>query len=224
MVFAGAFLANAQVGVNTETPTEKFDVSGTVRVQSLPNNGSTNSINTLADGTAGTNNFVATRTVVADQNGVFGTVNYVPKESSNVSQNACYASTSQNFSEVNNQGVAQIDFEDFSFSYHVNTAGSSGNYLQIRNNKTTTVQGYTSSMGGNGSSKGYVPLPPNTWVHMTGNLNWDVEYAGEFLFFTDQNVTGTQLTDMDFFRISYYGQKRTSSSYPNVCLSVTKYR
>ncbi|SMP95689.1 hypothetical protein SAMN05421679_107231 [Epilithonimonas pallida] len=69
-------------GVNTQGfASEKFDVNGIARIRTLPLNGTTNAINTTSSGTASASQdqtFSATRTVVADANGVLGTVNYIP--------------------------------------------------------------------------------------------------------------------------------------------------
>lgn len=63
-----------KVGINTETPTEIFDVNGTVRVRSLPEEG-TAGIYTTGTNTAAANanqTFTPTKFVVADENGVLG--------------------------------------------------------------------------------------------------------------------------------------------------------
>lgn len=72
---------NGQIGVGTIAPTEKLDVEGIARVRDLPLNGTSNAIYTQSDGTgSSTQNqtFTATRTVVADANGVLGVVNGLP--------------------------------------------------------------------------------------------------------------------------------------------------
>lgn len=83
MLFAGfpmALLSQtnpSKVGVNTRTPTEVFDVKGSARVQELPLNGTATSIYTKPDGTADTGKnqkFTAEKMVVADKNGVLGTI------------------------------------------------------------------------------------------------------------------------------------------------------
>ena len=77
-------VANAQsgkVGINTSAPTEILSVNGTVRVQELPLNGSTNSLYTKGDGTASSTKnqtFNPSKTVVADANGVLGVVSGLP--------------------------------------------------------------------------------------------------------------------------------------------------
>ncbi len=82
MLFAGFPLAmlsqtnSSKVGVNTRTPTEVLHVEGTARVKDLPNNGA-NSIYTKTDGTASNakdQKFTAEKMVVADKNGVLGTI------------------------------------------------------------------------------------------------------------------------------------------------------
>lgn len=63
-----------KVGINTETPTEIFDINGTVRVRSLPEEG-TAGIYTTGTNTAAANanqTFTPTKFVVADENGVLG--------------------------------------------------------------------------------------------------------------------------------------------------------
>ncbi len=72
------------VGINANNPTEKFDVNGITRLRGLPLNGSVNAIFTMPDGnsTSTTQNqtFTATRTVVADANGVLGYINTLPSD------------------------------------------------------------------------------------------------------------------------------------------------
>ncbi|MGI9526366.1 MAG: hypothetical protein ACR2MS_04560 [Weeksellaceae bacterium] len=75
------FIAFAQVGVNTNKPTEALHIEGTARIKELPLTGSANSIYTQPNGTASTTKnqpFNATKTLVVDQNGVLGTVQGLP--------------------------------------------------------------------------------------------------------------------------------------------------
>lgn len=77
---ASAQTYNGKVGINTTTPTEILHVNGTERVSSLPLHTAVNSIYTKPDGTvsaAKDQTFTATRTVVADNNGVLGYVSGV---------------------------------------------------------------------------------------------------------------------------------------------------
>lgn len=73
----------AQVGVETDKPTETLHVNGTTRVVELPLNGAINVINTKPDGTkssAKDQSFEPTKTVVADDNGVLGYVMGIPEQ------------------------------------------------------------------------------------------------------------------------------------------------
>ena len=73
----------AQVGVETDKPTETLHVNGTTRVVELPLNGAINSITTKPDGTksdAKDQSFEPTKTVVADKNGVLGYVVGIPEQ------------------------------------------------------------------------------------------------------------------------------------------------
>jgi len=79
-------ITNAQVGVNTQTPTEILTVNGTTKISDLPTNGATNAIYTI-NSTTSTNNtastakdqpFNAVKTVVVDKNGVLGYVDGLP--------------------------------------------------------------------------------------------------------------------------------------------------
>lgn len=78
---------SAQVGINTATPTEIYDIDGTVRVRSIPTIGTANSIYTTGtntqSGTAPTQTFNGSNIVYTDANGVLGrstttTANLIP--------------------------------------------------------------------------------------------------------------------------------------------------
>ncbi|KAA5535799.1 tropomyosin [Paenimyroides baculatum] len=75
------------VGVNTDTPSEQLDNAGITRLRNLPLNGATNAINTTVAGDESSSQdqtFTATRTVVADANGVLGTVAGLPATPVNI--------------------------------------------------------------------------------------------------------------------------------------------
>lgn len=91
----------AQVGINIDTPTEKLDVNGTLRVRSLPNDGAPNAIYTTGtntnSGTNPTQTFVAGRPAVVDANGVIGKTTYgelVPNSSTTTNFNSTNTSSS----------------------------------------------------------------------------------------------------------------------------------
>jgi hypothetical protein len=73
------------IGINTSIPTEKLDNNGITRLRTLPLNGAANAINTNSSGNASSaqdQTFTATRTVVADANGVLGYVTGLPSTGS----------------------------------------------------------------------------------------------------------------------------------------------
>ena len=91
------------VGIATNAPTETLHVNGITRLQGLPQNGATNAIYTTSGGSASaTQNqtFTATRTVVADANGVLGYVTGVPTGATRVVVSAS-AQGNQNIGNVN---------------------------------------------------------------------------------------------------------------------------
>lgn len=79
-------IGNVKIGAN-DVATEKLDVDGIARVRVLPANGATNAIFTTPGGSASTTQnqtFTATRTVVADDNGVLGYVTGLPAAPVNI--------------------------------------------------------------------------------------------------------------------------------------------
>ncbi|WP_312764676.1 hypothetical protein [Epilithonimonas sp.] len=91
------------VGINTISPTEKLDNNGITRLRNLPANGTANAINTTSGGTASGSQdqtFTATRTVVADANGVLGYVNGLPTGTSKIILSAA-AVGNQNIGNAN---------------------------------------------------------------------------------------------------------------------------
>ncbi|MGC5744000.1 hypothetical protein [Chryseobacterium sp. NFX27] len=74
---------HSQVGVNTSNPTETLDINGLERIRVLPADGSLNAIYTKSDGTKSLNKdqpFRAVKTLVADDNGVVGSINWIPAQ------------------------------------------------------------------------------------------------------------------------------------------------
>ena len=74
-------MAFSQVGIKTDVPTEVLDVNGIERVRELPKHQMANAIFTKPDGTKSGNKdqtFIATKTIVADANGVLGFVDGLP--------------------------------------------------------------------------------------------------------------------------------------------------
>ncbi|PWN68845.1 hypothetical protein C1631_012220 [Chryseobacterium phosphatilyticum] len=78
LVFTNAF---SQVGIKTINPSEMLDVNGIERIRELPRHQMNNSIFTKPDGSRSNNQdqtFIATRTLVADANGVLGYIDGLP--------------------------------------------------------------------------------------------------------------------------------------------------
>lgn len=76
---------SGSTGINTTNPTEMFDVNGIERLRSLPESGTINAIYTKSDGTKSFNKdqtFIASKTLVADSNGVIGTLSWLPAQNS----------------------------------------------------------------------------------------------------------------------------------------------
>lgn len=75
---------NGRVAIGISIPTEQLHINGgNVRIQGLPLNGATNAINTTPSGSASPaqdQTFEATRTLVADNNGVVGYVQGAPSD------------------------------------------------------------------------------------------------------------------------------------------------
>lgn len=80
LCFPSAFMAQTvtnKVGVNTRTPSENLDIDGTLRIRNLPLDKQTNAHHTDNLGQTSSNRdqtFIAHSTVVADKNGVLGTM------------------------------------------------------------------------------------------------------------------------------------------------------
>lgn len=206
---------SGKVGVNTATPTETFNVKGTVRITELPINGASASIYTKTDGTASAakdQTFNAVKTVAADNNGVIGVINASPV----YSQTKCsYGNSPAGFSD--NTDYARIDFPNYSFIWRMNngSAAATGNETLAINNQPTTDYGITKNYGGDGSNiaGSFSPFAPGARVRITNSVNWDTEESGEYIFYTEKNLA---------YRIVYWSQKRTSESTPSFCWNITK--
>ena len=90
----------AQVGINTGTPTEKLDVNGTLRVRVLPNDNTEKAIYTRWTNTSSSTlseTFIAARPLVVDTNGIMGTTTFgdlVPNNTTEPDFNTTNASSS----------------------------------------------------------------------------------------------------------------------------------
>ncbi|SFN74417.1 hypothetical protein SAMN05421594_4080 [Chryseobacterium oleae] len=97
------FAQTGKVGINTTTPTEILDVKGTLRVRSLPNTGTANSIYTTGtdahSGATPTQTFTGTTPLMINTNGVLGTTTF-----SNLVPN----NTAPNFNTTNTSGAMLV--------------------------------------------------------------------------------------------------------------------
>jgi len=152
---------NVKIGGNP-TATEKLDMDGTARIRILPKNGSTNAINTTPDGDLSSSQdqaFTATKTVVADANGVLGYVDGPPFYQ-NIRGNVItitggYTVTANDYLIVTNAatGGSTITFPNL-------TAAEAGRTVQIFNNNSSgaanNLIGTTTILGqiGNNAQRG----------------------------------------------------------------------
>ncbi|ADX68113.1 hypothetical protein [Weeksella virosa] len=176
--------AYSQVGVNTEKPTETLDVKGTIRIQELPKNQQENAIYN-GDSTKKTK-FTATRTVVADDNGVLGYMEDVDPvdndgEDLNVrSVSMCSKSfTPQEIVDLRQaDGGVRLKLGDYEFSWwrssYAAWSSSEGNYFRFK--KISTPYRYNSwSIAGaphdDNGEQDNMGTPANRWSRFTRNFN-----------------------------------------------------
>lgn len=154
------------VAINAQLPTETLDIDkGTLRIRKLPANGSLNSIYTNSTGNSSVNNttnisglaktqpFNATRTVVADKNGVLGYVDGIAQSGIEPWHNAATLqpadSNTQNIYQMGNVGIgissprAPLDIRTTAFDVAILERANStpsglsgGPYLAFRRNES----------------------------------------------------------------------------------------
>lgn len=126
------------VAINTTTPTEKLDNNGITRLRTLPLSGTPNAINTTYTGTVSSSQnqtFNATRTVVADDNGVLGTVAGIPSD----------AGSSKVLVIANAPGTQNIEGQ---FTPNAAIGDFSVESLDVHNAFTNNIFTVPSNMGG----------------------------------------------------------------------------
>ncbi|MFN0254975.1 hypothetical protein E6A44_005285, partial [Pedobacter ureilyticus] len=171
------------VGVNTILPTEKLDNDGITRLRNLPLNGATNAIHTTVDGDESSSQnqtFTATRTVVADANGVLGTVDGLPTTPVNI-YNANGTLT----------GLRTVTTADYLLRFvgTGSTVGISTNATEGRVTATGTNRGSITVTGGNSIVDVYADnnLKGQVAARGTGTTGLDIrtEGATPLSFLTD---------------------------------------
>ena len=116
---------DGNVGVNTPDPTEKLDNNGITRLRNLPLNGTANAIYTTSGGTASTaqdQTFTATRTVVADANGVLGYVTGLPTTGGGTAPSGSI-SVGETISQVYSIPAATTNTNTFNLNNYITTNG-----------------------------------------------------------------------------------------------------
>lgn len=223
--------AFSQTGVSTQSPTETLDVKGTVRIQELPKNLEENSIYN-GDKTKQTQ-FNATRTLVADDNGVIGYVEGLPSQPTDgdeivvTSYSKCIKLSESELVQLqDSDGGLKITIGDYEFSWY--RQGSlpftvDGNYFRF----TNTARNYRYNSWG---------LDGNTYRDNYEQDNMGT-YLGEFERFTqnfNHTIGGKKtinelliIDNGDVFRFNgYMFRSRTA---PNVfeyqfCMSIEQLR
>ncbi|MXV39104.1 hypothetical protein GO491_10525 [Flavobacteriaceae bacterium Ap0902] len=210
----------AQVGVETDTPTEMLDVSGTVRIQDLPISGQ-GTIYTKPDGTRSSSKdqqFNAKSSLMVDENGVIG----LPEGKTPTFVEACSAPGSD-FTQTNNNFGTTVSLGDWEFEWwrsgYPTPWTADGNYFRLRN----TAQSYHfNSWAVDGSSYADLAeqdrdfIAQNTWTRFTYNLN--NTFAGKKLM-REYIIT----YDGDRFLVTGVLYRKTSQPAKEVvCLNVQK--
>lgn len=190
---------NAQVGVDTDTPTEILDVNGKLRVLSLPKNGE--NINTLPDGTEGTNTFKSTGMVVANDQGVLG----VAPSSYGIA--SVFINSDQGTSP---QTSSIIELDGISIRYSINDNWSNPALARIQGTTDTPRQvSMTLPIGGaRFNGRQFVDLTTGSWERLAA-LNYDTEEAGTGLVIDHTNNR--------MYRYSAYGWKEKINSPGSFC-------
>lgn len=214
-------------------PTEQLHViGGNVRLMELPLNGTPNAINTLPGGGASSSQnqtFNATRTVVADANGVLGTVTGIPSDAgtSRVLVNANVPGTQNLVNAFNPPVIAQFTIENLdtynAWTNNVFTvpAGLGGLYIVAMQNSNSHV-----------STGSETP----TWHTMAffeksidGGTNWSILIKDTY-----SNIAGTVvdngnnlywtgfLNDGDRLRVRFNCNSTTNNMVEYGGLSITK--
>ncbi|MFC4687416.1 beta strand repeat-containing protein [Epilithonimonas pallida] len=177
------------IGIKTTTPTETLDVAGNTRLRNLPANGTANAIYTTSGGTASaTQNqtFTATKTVVADANGVLGTLAYVPSLPVVIAgtDGADAITATQTIRQRNSTGgngvsvnlltktftLSKKSLVTISYDVSVgNITDYNGNYLS--DDASKKLEAWVSLDGSNLSATGMSYSNGNTTYTATGNFN-----------------------------------------------------
>jgi len=152
---------NVKIGSNA-TATEKLDLDGIVRIRILPKDGSTNAINTTPGGDSSDSQdqaFTATKTVVADANGVLGYVDGPPFYQ-NIRGNVITITGGYTVANTDYLIVTNVATGGSTITFPNLTAAETGRTVQIFNNNSSgaanNIIGITTILGqvGNNAQRG----------------------------------------------------------------------
>ncbi|ANF52065.1 hypothetical protein A0O34_16765 [Chryseobacterium glaciei] len=180
--------ASGNLGITlNQTVTEKLDVNGITRVRILPLNGSANAINTTPSGnlsSAQDQTFTATRTVVADTNGVLGYINGIlaGQPWNNVADNTSATANTHNIYQMGKIGIMTNNPTGLLNIYN---NSSLTNALTVESDNAGSDAGNDSYFYGYGTSKtpGLFFLSANgtkasPTILGTGNLMGEYNFGG----------------------------------------------
>lgn len=155
----GSFLFSqtGNVGVNTDKPTENFDVNGVARIRNIPKKGTANSIFTKEDGTASDSKnqtFTPVNTLVVDKNGVVGILEGLPDTSPTTPttpevKNLKYTSITVPI-DANTAEASIVTLGDVSIRFNANEKSNAGKFLEFRLNNFSDVSLATTRIAGSG--------------------------------------------------------------------------
>ena len=163
----------AQVGIETDKPTETLHVNGTTRVIELPLNGADNAITTKPNGVksnAKDQSFNPIKTVVADRNGVLGVVDGIPAQAGAAPQSKSWrgqpkGGAGQDFSDA-------TDVESGCLMFRMdptNIANISGVYMYAKLNPKCGTETYVIAQARRSSN--YISENGNPYTRKNINSN-----------------------------------------------------
>ena len=211
----------------TAKPTEFLDLgTGTARVRHLPANGAANAIYTQGNGAASaTQNqtFTATKTVVADANGVLGYIDGLPGTNPSGIQNLTYARKTVSPLTITTPTDSEVSIGNITFRFN-GTSSSAANieYKVSQSNHVTILY----HKGGNGGTNleewGRQASVAGTWYSLTGevgNATRDINPSNRDIAYSIITLHNTK----DVYRVTANtnGDIAASGAVPAVASSIT---
>ncbi|MGE8431104.1 hypothetical protein [Chryseobacterium joostei] len=211
----------------TAKPTEFLDLgTGTARVRNLPVNGAANAIYTQGNGTASaTQNqtFTATKTVVADANGVLGYIDGLPGTNPSGVQNLTYARKTVSPINATTPTDSQVSIGNITFRFNgTSFSGANIEYKVSQSNHVTILYHKGGSGGTNLEEWGRQASVAGTWYSFTGevgNATKDINPGNRDIAYAIITLHNTK----DVYRVTANtnGDITASGSVPAVASSIT---